>query len=363
MKKLVEKVTSNAAVAHWMRALQRYNVRLGAQSAAAITYFSVLALMPVIMVAFAAVGLTLTVFRPDLLELIKETVTSQMTAGQLADSMKSLIDQAANSWRGVGPIGLLLALWAGQGWIGNLKSAVRAQLRDDADRPEAKSMVLLEALINIGIMFGLLLGVLLTFALNSATTALGGTVLGWLGLQGTPAGVLGVQVIGLVANLLAAFLLFMFLLLVFPERRPPLRFHVQGALLGAIGTTALQSLTTVLIKVFAGNATAAVFGSVIIVMLFFNLFAQLIIITAAWVGTGESSPSEVTAQAEAPEESSDEALDAEAPAFASTPDVVPGDVARHGVRVGMGMGYVTGAATGLGLGALVGAVAAKLKRN
>jgi membrane protein len=53
---------------HLVRAGERYTETLGNHYAAAITYFSVLALVPLLMVAFASVALVLQ-SNPDLLAL------------------------------------------------------------------------------------------------------------------------------------------------------------------------------------------------------------------------------------------------------------------------------------------------------
>ena len=55
-------------VAHLLRAVERFTNRLGNQFGAAITYFSVLALVPILLFAFAVLGFVLTVLRPDLID-------------------------------------------------------------------------------------------------------------------------------------------------------------------------------------------------------------------------------------------------------------------------------------------------------
>lgn len=52
----VQKVSANPAVAHLIRAVDRFNDRMGSQFGAAITYFSFLSLIPILMVSFAGVG-------------------------------------------------------------------------------------------------------------------------------------------------------------------------------------------------------------------------------------------------------------------------------------------------------------------
>ena len=42
-----------------------------------------------------------------------------------------------------------------------------------------------------------------------------------------------------------------------------------------------------LISAFRGNLAAAIFGPVIVLMLFFNIFAQLILFIAAWIATAQ----------------------------------------------------------------------------
>lgn len=50
----VNKTVRQPIVAHLLRAAERFNDRLGNQFGAAITYFSFLSLIPIMMVAFAA---------------------------------------------------------------------------------------------------------------------------------------------------------------------------------------------------------------------------------------------------------------------------------------------------------------------
>ena len=53
-----EKVQRQPVIAHLIRATERFNDRLGNQFGAAITYFSFLSMIPILMVSFAAVSYT-----------------------------------------------------------------------------------------------------------------------------------------------------------------------------------------------------------------------------------------------------------------------------------------------------------------
>ena len=54
-----EKVQRQPVIAHLIRATERFNDRLGNQFGAAITYFSFLSMIPILMVSFAAGGFVL----------------------------------------------------------------------------------------------------------------------------------------------------------------------------------------------------------------------------------------------------------------------------------------------------------------
>ena len=120
-----------------------------------------------------------------------------------------------------------------------------------------------------------------------------------------------------------------------------------GYEVGSIALVALQFVASYLISAFRGNVAAVIFGPVIVVMLFFNIFAQLVLFIAAWIATAGHEAVPVPVEEEPViSPASDAADNLEEP-----PNVVPEAVAARSVRVGMGAGYVTGAATGVGLGA------------
>ncbi|HAB74964.1 MAG TPA: inner membrane protein YhjD, partial [Pantoea sp.] len=100
------------AVAHFIRALERFNDRLGSQFGAAITYFSFLSLIPILMVSFAAVGFVLASNQDLLSELINKIVNS-ISDPTLATTLKNTVNTAIQQRATVGITGLLLALYSG----------------------------------------------------------------------------------------------------------------------------------------------------------------------------------------------------------------------------------------------------------
>jgi membrane protein len=275
------------AVAHVLRMNARYTTRLGNQFAGAITYFSLLAMVPILMFVFSACGFTLTVLRPDLLERLQAAIMVQLQGApkDLQVRLTGLIGGLLRNWASVGLVGLLSSMYSSAGWAGNLKSAVRAQTRPLFDMKERKKNILLEVLLNLAILLGLLVILAATFALAVMATSLTGTIVHWLALDKVPGINVLLRIVGPILSGFAGWAMFVYLYKVLPEIKFPFRIIAWGALFGSAGLFVLQYLTGFLMGKFSGNPAAAVFGPVIVLMLFFNLFARLNLYVAAWIAT------------------------------------------------------------------------------
>jgi len=275
------------AVAHVLRMNARYVTRLGNQFAGAITYFSLLSMVPILMFAFSACGFTLTVLRPDLLERVQAAIMAQLQGApeDLQAQLTGLIGGFLRNWASVGLVGLFSSIYSSAGWAGNLKSAVRAQTRPLFDMKELKRFILLEVLLNFAILLGLLVILAVTFALAVMATSLTGTIVHWLALDKVPGINVLLRLVGPILSAIAGWGMFVYLYEVLPEVKFPFRIIAWGAMFGSAGLFVLQYLTGFLMGIFSGNPAAAVFGPVIVLMLFFNLFARLNLYVAAWIAT------------------------------------------------------------------------------
>jgi membrane protein len=287
VKEKVEALRQAPAVAHVLRMNTRYSTRLGNQFAGAITYFSLLSMVPILMFAFSACGFTLTVLRPDVLERVQAAVMEQLQGApdQLKAQLTGLIGGLLRNWASVGLVGLLSSMYSSAGWAGNLKSAVRAQTRPLFDMKERNRFILTEVLLNLAILLGLLVILAVTFALAIMATSLTGLIVHWLALDGVPGINVLLRIAGPILSAIGGWAMFMYLYKVLPEVEFPFRVIAWGALFGSAGLFVLQYLTGFLMGKFSGNPAAAVFGPVIVLMLFFNLFARLNLYVAAWIAT------------------------------------------------------------------------------
>jgi len=122
-------------------------------------------------------------------------------------------------------------------------------------------------------------------SLSLVSTSLRAVIVRWLELPGWMD-----PVFQLVPLIISAGVFWLLLLLVFtllPAERIEPRTKAMGSLVGAIALALIIRFATLLIDMFSGSPTAAVFGPVIAIMLTLNVVARIILMVAAWMGTAE----------------------------------------------------------------------------
>ncbi len=92
---------------HVMRAQERYSDGKGNFCAAGLTYFTIFAMFPLLMVGFATGGFVLS-RRPGLLHHIEERIRVSVS-GESGQQLITLMDSAIQSRTSVGIIGLAVA--------------------------------------------------------------------------------------------------------------------------------------------------------------------------------------------------------------------------------------------------------------
>lgn len=153
-------------VAHLIRATERFNDRLGNQFGAAITYFSFLSMIPIMMVSFAAAGFILA-SHPNLLEDIFSKILMNVSDPTLASTLKNTINTAVQQRTTVGLVGLGIALYSGVNWMGNLREAIRAQSRDVWGASRRIRKIWLKYLRDFISLIGLLIALIITLSITS----------------------------------------------------------------------------------------------------------------------------------------------------------------------------------------------------
>jgi membrane protein len=268
-----------------MRAQERYNDSKGDFYAAGITYFTIFALFPLLMVGFAAGGFILA-SRPELLAEIEAKIRSAVT-GDLGQQLINLMDSAIDSRTSVGLIGLATAAWAGLGWMANLREALSQMWGGQRHEPRGFVRTKLSDL-------AALLSAFVAIVVTVALTALGkGTVmrgvLEWFRVPDFPAlGVL-LQVASIIAALGVSWLLFTWIIARLPRESVSFRSAARAGLLAAVAFEIFKQVASIYLSSVVNGPAGATFGPVLGLMVFAYVTARLILFATAWAATSRDN--------------------------------------------------------------------------
>lgn len=283
----VEKLERRPMIAHLLRATERFNDRLGNQFGAAITYFSFLSMIPILMVSFAAAGFILA-SHPTLLQDIFNKILMNVSDQTLATTLKSTINTAVQQRTTVGIVGLAVALYSGVNWMGNLREAIRAQSRDVWERnAQDEEKWWAKYLRDFVSLIGLLVALIITISITSVAGSAQEMIIRWLYLDYIPWLKPVWQLIGLAISMFANFLLFFWIFWRLPRHRPRKKALIRGSILAAIGFEVIKIIMTWTLPSLMTSPSGAAFGSVLGLMAFFYFFARLTLFCAAWIATAE----------------------------------------------------------------------------
>ncbi|URG49100.1 inner membrane protein YhjD [Pectobacterium quasiaquaticum] len=284
-QRLVARIQAIPSVAHLIRAGERFNDRMGNQFGAAITYFSFLSLIPILMVSFAAVGFVLA-SNPDLLTSLINRIVNSISDPNLANTLKSTVNTAVQQRTTVGLTGLLIALYSGISWMGNLREAIRAQSRDVWERnPKDEEKIYFQYTRDFLSLIGLVIALIITLFLTSVAGTAQNMIVNALGLDGIEWLRPALTLIALSISIFANYLLFLWIFFVLPRHKPKRKALFRGTLIAAVGFEAIKFAMTVALPKLASSPSGAAFGSVIGLMAFFYFFARLTLFCAAWIAT------------------------------------------------------------------------------
>ncbi|MGH8961523.1 MAG: YhjD/YihY/BrkB family envelope integrity protein [Jatrophihabitantaceae bacterium] len=314
------------SVRHTAEAWRLLQERNGNQYAGAITYFSFLALFPLVLLAVAITGFVLH-SHPAAQQSLFDHITAQVP-GSFGSTLSDSIHTAIDARTGVGIIGLAGVLLTGLGWIGNLRAAVGAVW---GSGPDKRNFFVAKAM-NLLVLAGLGLGILISLGLTVLGTAATDQVLRLLSLDHVAGVHYLVKVFGLLLAVAGDFIIFSWLLVRLPGADVPGRIAWKGALLAAIGFEILKIVGTFTIAKSAGSPTAGPFAGLVAILIWIQLVARFMLFCAGWMAV-------LTAEQTAPVAPVDEPT-ADGPDRKLSPPMNP---AALGVTL-VGAGAVAGAA-------------------
>jgi membrane protein len=265
---------------HAMRANDWFDENQGNFFAAGLTYYTIFALFPLLMVSFSVVGFVLS-RRPDVLDAIDNKVRAAVP-GALGQQMLDLMNSAIDARASVGVIGLIVAVWVGLNWMSNLRVALTQMWR----QTDGSHGYLRTKLSDLAAMVSSFVAIFATLALSAlAGAAPMARLLGWLGVHNLPVLDVVLRTVSVLVSFLLSWLVFGWMIARLP--RDPVNFAsaVRAALLAAFGFELFKLVAAIYLKSVLHSPAGATFGPVLGLMVFAYVTARLLLFATAWAAT------------------------------------------------------------------------------
>lgn len=267
---------------HVARAYRRFSDSNGSFLAAGLTYYTIFAIFPLLMVGFAVVGFALS-RQPDLIKAINDRVRASVS-GELGQQLVDLINSAISARASVGIIGLATATWAGLNWMSHLRAALSAMWEHSV----ASSGFLRNKVSDLTAMVG-------TFGVSAVTvaiTALGharpmATLLRWLGVPQFAVFDVLFRGVSMFISILVSWLLFTWMIGRLPREPVSLVTAMKAGVMAAIGFEVFKQLGSIYLQIVLGSPAGVAFGPVLGLMVFGFVTAFLVLFATAWAATAD----------------------------------------------------------------------------
>jgi membrane protein len=310
---------------HLVRAAGRYQSDSGDRLAASVSYYAFLAVFPMMLLAAAVMGFALqgnATLREELVSRLSSYLPGLY--GAIIDNLSDV----TNHRRGIGLAALAGLVWAGLGWLGSLREAIRLVWHHEVSTRSflGQKAVDMVTLLALGV----------TIAVSIAVTGLVGASAGWLlpqlGVEDrSPAAVFATGALGLLLGVAADIALFLFLFKRLPKLDWPLHRLVQGAVFAAGGVGLLKVVGRYYVGAVVTTRSAS-FGTFAIVaglLVWMNLVTRLTLFAAAWTVTAPYNDDTAPSGTSSPEARAAAGLSPAQAAAIKEPDVPAPTVVKH----------------------------------
>lgn len=260
-------------------AVQRHDEYYGSAFAAAMSFRTVMAMVPMLMVGFATAGFILTA-HADLLDEFRRAIVDAIP-GDFGKTVANLMDSAVRSRTTVGIIGLAGAAITGVNWMSGLREAMTAIWGGRVSRNAILGKVYdvgLFVVIGVGFTLSLVLSVI-----NSG--GLADRILVWLNLDYWHAAVVAVAVLAPLVSILILWPLLTLVLAKVPLVNLPMRNAAKAGFVAAVAMEILKAAAGQVIEATGRGPAGVAFGSIITIMVVINLVARIMFYATAWCAT------------------------------------------------------------------------------
>jgi membrane protein len=269
---------------HVARAYRRYKDSNGDHLAAAITYFSFLALFPMLLLGLSIAAFVLA-RHPGVIEDLTDSI-KQNVPGSVGSAFNGVVSTTLDKKGTIGVAALLGMAYAGLGWIGNLRTGIQVvwNCKPVDENPVKAKLEDLFALVGLG------LGILVSITLTAGGTAVADKLIELAGLKGTPGLGTAAAAVGIALAVLADTAVFTWLFVRLPRRPVRMRSVLRGALFAAVGYEALKLVGTFYLARVGANGMYGAFIGIVGLLIWIDLVSRFLLFSAAWTATAPQPP-------------------------------------------------------------------------
>lgn len=289
---------------HVARAAIRYDKAKGDFYAAGVTYFTIFALFPLLMVGFATGGVMLA-GRPALMAEIEHRIRSTVS-GEFGQQLVALMDSAIDSRTSLGLIGFATAAWVGLSWVNRLRDALSQMW----EQREEDSGFVATKLSDLTAMVSVFIAVSLSLALTVVSDpAVMRTVLRWAGFGEAPGLGNALQDLSRVLSWMVIWLLFTWMIARLPRQSLSLRSSIRAGLLASLGFELFKAVGAVYLQAVMHGPAGVTFGPVLGLMVFAYFTARLVLFSTAWAATAAPEATGKAVGADGADREADQGVD------------------------------------------------------
>ncbi|AZS36534.1 Inner membrane protein YhjD [Microbacterium lemovicicum] len=277
---LIPRVIARALTLTPVRVFLLYGERRGPMLADSITYRTLFSVFAGVLLGFSVAAVWLAgnpVAWQALIDAVDSAIPGLVGEGGVIDPDAI---KAPTGFTVAGVIALIGLLGAAIGAIGSLRTAIRliaGKVHDDT-----LPVIVMGRNLLLAIALGGALAV--SAAATFLATAGIGILTDLLGFDETsPAAVIGTRAVSVLAVFLLDAIVVAVMFRTLSGTRPPRRALLTGAVIGGIGLTVLQQLSGLFVGGATSNPLLGVFATLIALLLWINLSAQVILIASAWI--------------------------------------------------------------------------------
>ncbi len=265
------------------RVFQLYSRKNGPILAGGLSLTALYSIFAGLYVGFAVVGLFVSrdaAFQQQIVQSVSNSfpglIKTSGTGGAI--DLDALFKSNVLGWSSI--VALAALLFTALGWFASARSAVREMF----GLPQDTTFFLLLKLKDLGMVVAAAFVIVLTAALSVLSTSALDLVFGLVGLDAkTDVARFAARILGLFVVLVIDSAVLAGLVRILVAAPLPWRRVVQGAVLGGVGLTVLQTIGGSIVGGTNKNPLLASFAVILGLLVYFGFVCQVILIAATWI--------------------------------------------------------------------------------